>query len=670
MSIDPSNPLAERSHLPYQLPDFAALAPGHFAEAFDAGMGEQLDALRALASDAEPPTVANVIEAWERSDALLQRAILPFGAMKSSNSNDELDALYAEYLPRLSAHSDAIFLDRTLYDRVSALAQRADAGEIDLDQQDAWWVGETIRTFRRAGVAADADAQARIRELNVRLAELGAAFEKSNRDGRVSGAVVVTDRAQLAGLTDVEIDGLASDDGTWRIQLVNTSQQPLTVKLHDRELRRRLYEASVSRCTHGEFDTRQTIVDIARARAERAALLGYEHHAALVAESGCAKTTGAVFDLMGPLGAAALAQARRDAGTLASKLAQIDPDATLAPWDWAYVAELVRKETHAFDEADVERYLQVDDVLAAVYAAANDLYGVTFTRRDDLVGHTPEAVVYEVHNADGTPLGLFVMDFWARPSKDGGAWMTSLVNQGHLTKTLPVVTNDCNYTASTTTISWDGVITMFHEFGHALHGLFADSRYPSRSGTSTPRDFVEFPSQVNEHWAREAGRVLPAEWLDRLSAASKFNQGFGTLELMAATLLDQSWHTTPLAELPASASEVEDFERRALESWGVAYDLVPPRYRSTYFSHIWGSGYSAGYYGYTWSQVMDADAVAWFDEHGGGTRENGDWFRTRLLAPGGSVDPIETYRSFRGRDPEVGPLLERLGLTLSAPAGE
>ena len=664
MSIDPTNPLVERSYLPYQLPDFEALTPAHLKEAFDAGMAEQLEALRRLASDPEPPTVANVIAAWERSDELLQRALLPFWAMKLSNSNDELDALYAEYLPRLSAHSDAILLDRELYDRVSALRVRADAGEIELDEQDAWWLDETLRSFRRAGVALDADAQSRVKELNVRLAELGAAFEKANRDGRVAGAVTVTDRARLDGLTDAEIDGLATDDGTWRIELVNTSQQPLMVKLHDRDLRRRLYEASVTRCTDGEFDTRQTIVDIARARAERARLLGYEHHAALVAESGCAKTTDAVLALMAPIGTAALAQAQRDAGTLASRLAQIDPDAELAPWDWEYVAELVRKESHAFDEADVEEYLQVDDVLAAVYAAAHDLYGITFTRRDDLVGHTPDAVVYEVRNPDDSPLGLFVMDFWARPNKEGGAWMTSLVNQSHLTKSLPVVTNDCNYTASTTTISWDGVITMFHEFGHALHGLFADSRYPSRSGTSTSRDFVEFPSQVNENWARQPGRVLPAEWLDRLKAANKFNQGFGTLEMMAATLLDQSWHTTPLDELPVSASEVEAFERRALESWGVAYDLVPPRYRSTYFSHIWGSGYSAGYYGYTWSQVMDADAVAWFDSHGGGTRENGDWFRTRLLAPGGSVDPTQTYRSFRGRDPEVAPLLERLGLTI------
>lgn len=664
MTLDASNPLAERSHLPYQLPDFAHLEARHYREALDEGMASQLEALDELAVDAEPADVANTLAAWERSGELLERALLAFHTVRLAYTDDDLDAIHAEFAPKLSAHSDAIWLNRGLFDRFTELATRAEAREVELDDQDAWLLGETLRSFQRAGVALDEADQARLRELNTRLAELGTAFNTANREGRVAGAVVVTDRAELDGLSDAEIDALATEDGTWRIELVNTTGQFLAARLHDRGLRQRLHESSVSRGLGGEHDTRQTIVDIARARAEKARLLGYEHWAALVAETGCAKTSEAVNALMGPLGPAALAQARSDAETLASKLAEIDPDAELAPWDWGYLAALVKAEKYAFDEADVEPYLQVEAVLDAVYAAAHDLYGITFTRRDDLVGHTPDAEVYEVHNEDGSPLGLFVMDFWARPNKEGGAWMTSLVNGNHLTKQLPVVTNNCNYQRSTTTITWDGVITMFHEFGHALHGLFADSRYPSCSGTSTPRDFVEFPSQVNEHWAWQPDRVLPAEWLAKLEAASTFNQGAHTLELMAATLLDQTWHQTPLDALPESGDEVEEFERRALESWGVEYDLVPPRYRSTYFSHIWGSGYSAGYYGYKWSEVMDADAVAWFDAHGGGTRENGDWFRSRLLAPGGSVDPLETYRSFRGRDPEVQPLLTRLGLTI------
>ncbi|WP_300078912.1 M3 family metallopeptidase [Propioniciclava sp.] len=662
MTVSAANPLAERSNLPYQLPDFANLTAAHLREAAEAGMTGQLEALAALAADPEPATVENTLHAWERSSELLDRTIMAFYAIKASNTTDALDELYAELAPKLSAHSDAIYLDRALFDRATELATRAEAKEVTLDAEDAWALGEILRAFNRAGVALPDADQARLRQLNTRIAELSTAFEKANREGRVAGAVVVTDRAELDGLSDAEVAALETGEGEWTIQLVNTTQQPLLARLHHRGLRQRLFEASVARGLGGAHDTRALIVDIARARAEKAALLGYEHYAALIAEAGCAKTTDGVTRLMAPLGPAALTQAKADAEKLAAKLAELDPDATLAAWDWEYLADTVRRETFAFDESDVEEYLEVTKVLDAVYAAAHDLYGITFTRRADLVGHTPEAEVYEVHNADGSPVGLFVMDFWARPTKEGGAWMTSLVQQNHLTKQLPVVTNDCNYTPATTTITWDGVITMFHEFGHALHGLFADSRYASHSGPNTPRDFVEFPSQVNEHWAWEPGRVLPKEWIEKLKAASTFNQGAGTLELMAATLLDQSWHTTPLDALPAAAEEVEDFERRALERWGVAYDLVPPRYRSAYFSHIWTPGYAAAYYGYKWSEVMDADAVAWFDANGGGTRENGAWFREKLLAPGGSVDPIETYRSFRGRDPEVQPLLERLGL--------
>ena len=659
-----ANPLLERSHLPYQLPDFAALGPEHYREAFEAGTVAQLEALDALATDTAPATVENVLHAWDTSGDLLARAQMAFHAVRAANTTPELDELQAEFAPRLAQHADAIWLDRRLFDRFTELATRAQAGEVTLDAEDAWLLEDTLRRFTRAGVALADEDQATLRELNTRLAELGAAFQRANREARVAGRVVVTDRAHLDGLTDAEVDALATGEGEWIIELVNTTQQPILAKLHDRELRRRVYEASTSRGLGGEHDTRQVIVDIARARAERAALLGYEHHAALVAESGCARTTDAVNTLMGPLGRAALKQAGADAVVFAERFKAMGQGDDFAAWDWQYVAEVVRSERFAFTDADVEPHLDVAKVLDATYAAAHDLYGITFTLREDLVGHTPDAEVYEVHDEDGTPLGLFVMDFWARPNKEGGAWMTSLVRQNHLTKQLPVVTNNCNYTRGSSAISWDGVITMFHEFGHALHGLFADSRYPSRSGTATPRDFVEFPSQVNEHWARQPDRVLPADLLDKLTASQSFNQGFGTLELMAATLLDQAWHQTPLEALPVSGEEVEAFERRALETWGVASDLVPPRYRSTYFSHIFGGGYAAGYYGYKWAEVMDADAVAWFDENGGGTRANGDRFRRTLLAPGGSVDPLETYRRFRGRDPRVGPLLERLGLEL------
>lgn len=664
MTLSSDNPLADRSHLPYQLPDFAALTAADYREALFAGMEQQRAALSTLAAADAPASVENVLHAWEASGTLLERTLLAFEAVWLANSTPELDALREEAGPLLAQHADAIHLDASLYARFVALDARARDGEVALDAEDAYLLSETLAAFTRAGVALGAEDQARLRELNTELAELGARFQRVNRDARVAGAVIVSDAAELDGLTGEEIAALDAGDGTWRIELVNASQQPLLAKLRHRPLRRRLFEASVSRGLGGEHDARAIIASIARARSRKATLLGYENYAALSISAGCAKTTDAVNALMGPLGRAARAQADADAAVFAARFADLEPGEEFAPWDWEFVADLVRAERFGVEEAELAPYLDVNRVLEAVYVAAHDLYGITFEPRPDLVGHTPEADVYEVRDADGSPIGLFLMDFWARPTKQGGAWMTPVVNQTTVFRSLPVVTNNCNYTPSTTTISWDGVTTMFHEFGHALHGLFANTKYPSRSGTSTPRDFVEFPSQVNEFWSMVPDRVLPADLLAKLDAASSFNQGFGTVEIMAATLLDQAWHQTPLEELPATAEEVEAFEERALAAWGVDSALVPPRYRSAYFNHIWGSDYAAGYYGYTWAQVMDADAVAWFRANGGGTRENGDHFRRTLLAPGGSVDALETYRTFRGRDPELGPLLERLGLRL------
>ena len=378
----------------------------------------------------------------------------------------------------------------------------------------------------------------------------------------------------------------------------------------------------------------------------------------------CAKTTDAILDMLVPLAQAALTKARGEADELRARYADLNPGAEFTAADWAFVEAIVRKERFDFDESELGEFLQVDKVLDAVYAAAEELYGLTFVPTEGLVGHAPGSQTYEVREADGTVVGLFVMDFWARPTKQGGAWMSNLVDQSHRTGDRPVVTNNCNYTPTTTTISWDDVITMFHEFGHALHGLLASSKYASRSGANTPRDFVEFPSQVNEHWAWTPGRVLPAEWVTKLEAASKFGQGYATAETELASLLDLAWHMTPLEDLPTSADEVEHFERAALERWGLEDALVPPRYRSQFFAHIWGGGYAASYYGYAWAKVMDADAVAWFGEQQGSVRDAGEHFRRTLLAPGGSVDPMETYRGFRGRDPELAPLLERLGLTI------
>lgn len=659
-----ANPFAEPSHLPYKLPDFAVFTPEHYRQGFAEGMVEHLAELDALATNPEPASVENTLDAWERAGQMLTRVSLAFGAVKLSDTTDELDAIEEEFAPKLAAHADAIFLDSRLNDRLLELASRADAGEVALDAQADWLLRELIREFTRSGVALGEAEQARLREINGRLAELTTAFESANLKARVAGGIDVT-IDDLDGLSDDEVAALRRPDGSLRIELVNTSQQPLLTSLADRKTRQRLMEASLTRGLGTEHDTRPLIVEIARLRAEKATLLGYPHYAALVAARGCAGTTDAVQGMLGRLGPAALASARGDAARLAERLRRDEPDADLAAHDWGWAAEKVRAEEYDLDSDEIESHLPVGKVLDAVYSAANQLYGITFTPRPDLRGHVADADVYEVFNDDGTPIGLFSMDFWARPTKQGGAWMTSLVNQSHLLRTSPVVTNDCNYTPSTTTITWDGVITMFHEFGHALHGLFADSRYPSRSGTETQNDFVEFPSQVNEHWAWQPDVVLPAELIEKLKRAETFNQGFASLESFAAALLDQAWHSTPIDQLPSDAAQVESFERAALDAAGVESDLVPPRYRSHYFAHIFsGDQYAAGYYGYTWAEVMDADAVAWFDESGGGTRENGEHFRRTLLAPGGSVDAMQTYRTFRGRDPEDQPLLARKGLTI------
>ncbi|MHA6512185.1 M3 family metallopeptidase [Tessaracoccus sp. Z1128] len=657
----PTNPVLT-TDLPFTLPDFASATPADYRAAFETGMTAQLAALGRLRDEDAPPTVDNVLGAWDDAEATLRRTLNAFYAVHSSDGSPELDAIDEEMSPRLAEHWDAIFLDRGLFARLEALRSRIEGGDGEADEQDRYALDELLRAFRRAGVELATEAQSRVRELNRRLAELSTRFEVLNREARNAGGIVVTEE-ELVGLSDDERASLRRD-GVARIDLVNTTQQPLAVKLADAGVRRRLFEASTTRALAGEFDTRAVVVAIARARAERATLLGYPHHAAIVAEAGTATSTEAILAMLVPLARAALAKAREEAAELRTRYADLAPGQEFTAADWSYVEAIVRRERFAFDEAELGGYLQVGKVLDAVYAAATELYGITFQPVDGVVGHAPETQAFEVRDADGSTLGLFLMDFWARPTKQGGAWMSNIVDQSTRDRTLPVVTNNCNYTRATTSISWDDVITMFHEFGHALHGLLANSKYASRSGANTQRDFVEFPSQVNEHWAWTPGRVLPGEWASRLEEASRFGQGYATAETELASLLDLAWHMTPLDELPTSADEVEAFERAALDRWGLVDDLVPPRYRSQYFAHIWGGGYAASYYGYAWAKVMDADAVAWFEEQTGPLREAGDHFRRTLLAPGGSVDPMETYRRFRGRDPQLAPLLERLGLTL------
>ncbi|MDO5285821.1 MAG: M3 family metallopeptidase [Actinomycetia bacterium] len=679
-----TNPLLAEQTLPYGIQDFTSISDADWRQAIEEGMTQQRAALDALATSTEPATVANVLEAWERSDELLSRASAGFWTLKSSDTNDERDQIETDLSPALAAHSTAITLDRRLYDRLQALRQRADAGEVELDAESEWLLSERLRQMRRLGIDLPADKQQRLRELNEQIATLEARWSVTVVAGRNAAAVHVRDESRLAGLTEADLAAAREAaerrgvDG-WVLELVNTTGQPMLARLQDRSLREELFRASISRGDGGEHDTRGLVVELARLRAELAELLGFEHFAAFVADDGCAKTTAAVNEILARVAPAAVRNAEREAAPLRARLQADHPGAELQPWDWQYYAEQERAARFSLDSEALRAYLPFERVLEdGVLAAATGLYGITFSRRDDVPGYTDESRVYEVHDHDGRPMALVVLDPYARPSKQGGAWMTSIIDQSRLLGRLPVVTNNCNLVrpapGQPTLMSWTSVITLFHEFGHDLHGLLSDVRYPSQSGTAVPRDFVEFPSQVNEAWAwdrqllaryarhHETGEPMPSEWIDTLLEARHFDEGYAAVEAFAAMILDQVWHQTPAAQLPTSAEEVVDFERRALEAHQVAFPLVPPRYRTTYFSHIWGGGYSAGYYSYLWAEVLDADTVAWFTENGGLTRKNGDWFRDQLLSRGGSQDAMESYRQFRGGDPDVMHLLERRGL--------
>jgi len=677
------NPVASTT-LPYALPDFAHITADDWRTALSDGMAEQLAELDAIATDPEPPTVENVLDAWERSGQLLNRAAMGFWTLKEANTTPALDAIEEEMSPKLAAHNDAIMLDPRLYERLVALDARATAGEVSLDDQAAWLLSEKLRDYRRLGVNLPEADQARLRELNERIATLEAKWNSVVVAGRNEAALHIEDASLLAGLTADDLHA-ASEAATrrgvqgWVLELVNTTGQPLLDKLENRDVRRRLHRAAVGRGLGGENDTRPLIVELARLRSQRASLLGFAHHAEFVASDGCAKTTEAVNAILHRVAGPAIENARKEAIELQEALSADHPGETLEPWDWQFYSERVRSATFSLDDEVLRPYLDFERVLSdGVFAAATGLYGITFVRRDDLHGYTDDCRIFEVHDADGRAMALVVIDPYARPTKQGGAWMTSLVDQSELLGHLPVVTNNCNLVrpapGKPTLMSWDNVITLFHEFGHDIHGLLSQVRYPSRSGTATPRDFVEYPSQVNEMWAwdpallrsyarhYETGEPVPLEWIDTLQAARHEGEGYAATEIFGSMILDQVWHQTPLDQLPSSPEEVEDFETRALESWQIRYPLVPPRYRTAYFSHIWSGSYAAGYYSYLWSEVMDADTVAWFTENGGMTRANGDHFRATLLSRGSSIDVMQSYRTFRGADPDVRHVLERRGL--------
>ncbi|WP_282949001.1 M3 family metallopeptidase [Cellulomonas endometrii] len=686
-TLDADNPFATPSTLPYALPDYARIREEHYRPALLAGMAEHRAEIEAVAASAEAPTVENTLEALERSGRLLHRAATAFFNQSSSDSTPGLEELEEEIAPLLAAHEDALYLDRRLFARVEALRDAAEAGELELAPDTAWLLHRQHTAFVRAGVRLDDAAQDRLRELNAEITRLETVFGRQLLAETNDSAVLVTDETQLDGLAEdaraaaAEAATRRGHEGAWLIDLILPTQQPALASLTNRALRERLHTASVRRGGRGgENDTRATLLAMARLRAERARLLGYPHHAAYIAEDATAKTPEAVADMLGRLAPAAVANARVEAADLEAALQRDVPGATLEAWDWAYYAEQVRKERRSLDDSLLRPYLELDTVLTkGVFHAAHELYGLTFTERPDLVGYHPDVRVFEVHDADGSGLGLFLGDYWTRDSKRGGAWMNNLVDQSAMLGEQPVVVNNLNIpkppAGQPTLLTWDEVITLFHEFGHALHGLFSDVRYPSQSGTEVPRDFVEYPSQVNEMWAWDpavlrsyavhhvTGEPMPSQWVDTMLASRQDGEGFATTEYLGAALLDQAWYRLAPEDVPTDVEQVEAFEAAALAAAGVAFAPVPPRYRTTYFNHVFGGGYSAGYYSYIWSEVLDADTVTWFEENGGLKRENGDAFRARLLSRGGSVDPMAAFRDLRGRDPEIAPLLARRGLT-------
>jgi peptidyl-dipeptidase Dcp len=678
---DSSNPFLAPSTLPYQLPPFAEIRDEHYRPAFDTGMAEQLAEVAAITANPAEPTVDNTVVALERSGRVLNRVATVFFSLSATDSTDFGTALEEELAPLLAAHADAIRLDPALYARIATLyARRAELG---LDPETDYLLERYYTEYTLAGAGlSDAD-KAALRELNMRLSTLTTRFEKNLLADTNALAVVIDDVAELDGLGAGEISAAAAAaqerglTDKYVITLVLPTSHPYLASLTNRAVRERLLTASRSRGIRGgEHDNRDLVLEITRLRARRARLLGFASHAAAVTADQTAKSPEAVADMLGRLAPAAARNARTEQRALQAAVHGAGEDFDLASWDWAFYTEKVRQATFDVDTSLMRPYFELERVLHdGVFFAATQLYGITFTERPDLRAWNPEAMVFEVLEQDGSPVGLYIADFYTRDSKRGGAWMNELVSQSTLLGTPTIVTNNLNVpkpaAGSPTLLSFDEVTTLFHEFGHALHGLFARVTYPRFSGTNVYRDFVEFPSQVNEMWmlwpavlanyARHyrTGEAMPQQLVDSIRESATFNEGFTTSEYLAAALLDQAWHQIGADE---SVADVAAFEAAALAAVGLDNAAVPTRYASTYFAHTFSGGYDAGYYSYIWSEVLDADTVAWFTENGGLTRANGDRFRARLLGVGGSGDPLAAYSDFRGRDAQIQPLLDRRGL--------
>ena len=672
-----SNPFFTRSTLEYELPPFAEINDSHYLEAFYAGMKEQSAEVEAITRQPEI-TFENTIVALERSGQLLTRVSNVFYNKSSSDTNDTIDAIEAEIAPKLAAHSDAIKLNSDLFSRIKTLMKQSGS----LNDEDAWILKKYYEDFVYAGAELSETSRERVKKINEELSSLQTAFGKNLLSDTNDLAVFVDDVAELQGLSENQIAACKAAaeargiQGKWMIGMVNFTGHPLLRSLRNRALRQEIMSNSLKKGARGNaYDTQQILLRMVELRTERAQLFGLKCHADYVLRQQTAGSRENVHAMLKKIAPAAAANAKREGADIQRAIDQ-ESSHSLESWDWDYYTEKVRVEKYQLDTTLMKPYFELNRVLTdGVFFAAGKLFGMQFKERPDLRAYHPEARVFEVFNEDQTPIGLYIGDFYTRDSKRGGAWMNSLVKQSTLLNQLPVVVNNLNIpkppAGEPTLLTYDETTTLFHEFGHAIHGLLSHVKYPRVSGTSVQRDFVEFPSQVNEMWIlwpevldnyarhHESGERLPQAWVDKLHESATFNEGHATTSYMAAAVLDLAWHSLESLE---NVDSVFDFEFQAIAEYGLHYDPVPTRYRSTYFSHIFAGGYSSGYYGYIWSEVLDADTVEWFKNNGGLTRSNGDHFRRTLLSRGGSVDSMQMFRDFRGRNAEIEPLLRRRGL--------
>ena len=681
VSLPASNPFAAPSTLPFQAPDFTKIHDADYEPAFIAGMAQQLAEVAAIANQTAAPTFDNTIIPLEKSGEILTRVSKVFNGVTGANTNDTLQAIQERLSPKLASHSDAIFLNRKLYERVKSLYDKRES--LGFDQQQKSLVELYNRNFVRAGAnLSDADKEA-LKKLNQEEASLQTDFQNKLLAATKAGALVVDDVKLLDGMSPSEIAAAEAAakqrglTGKWVIPLQNTTQHPAQTSLKNRSVRERLFIASTMRAEHNDSnDTRSDVKRLAELRAEKAKILGFPTYSAYALDNQMAKNPENAIKLLTNLVPASVARAHTEIADMQKLIDSEKGGFKLAPWDYQYYAEQVRKQRYAIDESQLKPYFEINRVLQdGVFFAANKLYGLTFKERKDIPVYHPDVRVFEVFDADGKSMALFYADYWKRDEKGGGAWMDNFVDQNGITGTKPVVFNVANFTkpaaGQPALITFGDVTTMFHEFGHALHGMLSNIKYPSISGTNTPRDYVEFPSQFNEKWALDpivfanyakhyqTGAPMPAELVNKIKNARTFNQGFGTTEYLAASLLDIAWHTIPPG---TPQQDVDAFEAAALKKFDLAVPEIPPRYRTTYFSHIWPGGYASSYYAYLWSEVTADDAGGWFDQHGGLTRANGQRFRDMVLSRGSSQDLAEMYRAFSGRDPDVKYLIESRGL--------